>query len=268
MGGAQKGNLRNAYNTAIKNQESVLFDETDTEKVETRISFVGKPAALQDSDTASNTDKESREIDKSMRVHDKKWRAFSYSIEAAKFFELAIRKPRNKCKHTTQNIKSALYGCYLLFVNHHGSPTASKDLSSYFALYSVVLALDITLLINFSFHIFMKGDNFPNFGWIFFFVLFGVPYLSPIFALVATVKGDYSWLKLSGNMNAMCVLFNYPLTAFACFVTGDDRIFLIVIAFMLVVKCALSFVSAKIGMFLTNPRYGSNHATLRKVMRA
>jgi len=120
-------------------------------------------------------------------VRDKKWRAFSYSIEACKLFELALRKPRNKCKHSLYFFKNFLNGTYRLFINHHGSPTTNKDISSYFALYAAVLALDITLLINFSFHIFMKGDNFKNFGWVFFFVLFGVPYLSPIFAVIATV---------------------------------------------------------------------------------
>jgi len=183
-------------------------------------------------------------------------------------FELAIRKPRNKCKHNVYTLKSALYGTYLLFINHHGSPTASKDLSSWFMLYSVVLALDIIVLINFTFHIFLKGDNFPNFGWVFFFILFGVPYLSPIFAVLSAVKGDKGWLKLTGNMNAMCVCFNYPLTFLACWLTDDDPFYLLVIVFMLIVKCGLSFISAKIRMYLANPRYGQNHSTIRKIMNA
>ena len=267
---SKTGNLRSAYNAAVKNQESVLFDETDNEKVESKASYVGEPTALAKKDSASDAGegKGDRDEDKSVKVKDKKWRAFSCSIEASKLFELAIRKPRNKWKHKAYYLKSALYGTYLLFINHHGSPTAAKDLSSFFMLYAVVLALDITTLINFTFHIFMKGDNFPNFGWVFFFILFGVPYLSPIFAALSAFKGDEISLKLNGNMNAMCVCFNYPLTFLACWISGDDRFYFVVIAFMLLIKCALSFLSAKIRVYLANPRYGQNHNTIRKIMSA
>jgi hypothetical protein len=135
-------------------------------------------------------------------------------------------------------------------------------------LYSALLAFDITVLINFTLHIFAKGDNFPNFGWVFFFILFGVPYFSPLFALFAAVQGSNGWLKLSGNMNSMCVCFNIPLTAFACMATGDDPFYLIILAFMMVLKCGLSALSAKIGQFLVNPRYGQNRASIRKILKA
>ena len=144
-------------------------------------------------------------------------------------------------------IKNFFNGTYRLFINHHGSPTVQKDLSYYFALYSVLLAFDVTVLINFTLHIFAKGDNFPNFGWVFFFILFGVPYFSPLFAIFAAVQGSNGWLKLSGNMNSMCVCFNIPLTAFACIATGDDSFYLIILAMMMVIKCGLSALSAKIG---------------------
>jgi len=54
---SKTGNLRSAYNTAVKNQESVLFDETDTEKIESKITYVGKPTAMTKKDSASDDDK-------------------------------------------------------------------------------------------------------------------------------------------------------------------------------------------------------------------
>lgn len=72
----------------------------------------------------------------------------------------------------------------------HGAPPNTKDLSGYFMFYACMLALDILLLVNFTFHIFAKQDNFKNFGWVFLFVLFGVPYLSPMFAFLAALTGN------------------------------------------------------------------------------
>ena len=154
-------------------------------------------------------------------------------------------------------------------MNHQGSPTAAiatEDFTCMFMLYSIVVALDITNLINFTFHIFRKGDdNFENFGWVFFFVLFGVPYLSPLFAFISALKGSPRWLKLTGNMNSMCVCFNYPLTLLACVISRDDPYYLVFIVWMMFTKCALSFVSGKIRMYLYNPRYGENLVTIREM---
>lgn len=128
-----------------------------------------------------------------------------------------------------------------------------------FMIYSIVVALDITNLINFTHHIFRSGDdNFENFGWVFFFVLFGVPYLSPLFAFWAALKGSPKWLKITGSMNSMCVCFNCPLTLLACVISRDDPYYLVFIVWMMIVKCLLSFISGKIRMYLYNPRYGEN----------
>ena len=47
---------------------------------------------------------------------DKTRRAFSISIESSKAFELAIRKPRKKCKHNITRIKGFFYGLYLILM--------------------------------------------------------------------------------------------------------------------------------------------------------
>lgn len=159
-------------------------------------------------------------------------------------------------------LKKVLYAVYLLFIKHQGTPTPTintEDFTCMFMVYSVVCAMDITCLINFTYHIFRPGDdNFENFGWVFFFVLFGVPYLSPLFAFWAAFRGSAKWLKISGEMNTMCVTFNYPLTLLACIISHDDPYYLVFIVWMMIVKCLLSFVAGKIRMYLYNPRYGEN----------
>jgi len=83
---------KDAYDTAVQRQESILFDETDSEKIESKISYVRKI----DMDTQEETQNE----DKVIKVVDKKFRAFSYSIDSCKLFEIAIRKPRVGAKYT------------------------------------------------------------------------------------------------------------------------------------------------------------------------
>lgn len=133
-------------------------------------------------------------------------------------------------------------------------------------LYSIIFAVDITCLINFSFHCFLNSKNFSSFGWVFTFILFGVPFFAPLFAIISAFTGSESWLRLSGNMNSMCVCVNYPVTFLVCLITHDDPMYLVMIVFMLVVKCCLSAITAKIRMYLNNPRFAQNNATLTKIM--
>ena len=106
---------------------------------------------------------------KAVKLVDKTRRAFSISIESSKAFELAIRKPRRKLKHKFTRVRAQMYGLYLLLMKHFGSPTKSNDLNMVFALFAAVLTLDIMLLVNYTYHIFMPKDNFNQFGWAFFF---------------------------------------------------------------------------------------------------
>jgi len=149
----------------------------------------------------------------------------------------------------------------------HGAPPNTKDLSSYFMFYACMLALDILLLVNFTFHIFIKPSNFKSFGWAFTLVLFGVPYLSPIFAFLAALTGNQNMLKLTGNMNSMTIVFNIPLTALMCVWNNDDVLYLLMLAVMLVTKSVLSLITAKIRMYLSNPRFASNNSKLIKILR-
>lgn len=90
------------------------------------------------------------------------------------------------------------YGFYLLFMKNHGTPPKSKDITGVLMLYSMLLTLDLLLLSNITLEIFSPIDdyeNFRNFGWVFFFVYFGVPYLAPIVGLIAAVKKSDSMMR-------------------------------------------------------------------------
>ena len=158
-------------------------------------------------------------------------------------FEIALRKPRDKIKHRMANIKSCVYAIWLLFINHMGTPSYRKDLTCTFILYSILMSFDITLLVNFTFHCFAE-DNFYRFGFIFFFILFGVPFFSAIFHLVAAVTGKDSMLRAAGNMNSMLISINYPLTLVALIVMGDAVEYKVMLVLMTMNKCALSFLTA------------------------
>jgi len=131
-------------------------------------------------------------------------------------------------------------------------------------LYAAILAFDIGVLINFTFHIF-REHNFDKFGWVFTFVLFGVPYLAPVYAIMSAIMGSEKMLRISGNLNSMTVCFNYLLTFFACYISADDLMYLIMLGFMFLFKSILSAITAKIRMYLSNPRYGWNEEALGRI---
>lgn len=161
-------------------------------------------------------------------------------------------------KHEVTRIRAWIYGVFLLLMKHHGSPTNSKDLYRIFALFAAVLTIDILLLINFTLHIFIPVTNFYEFGWLFFFIFFGIPYFSPLIAFFAAMTGNDQLLKTTGNMNSMMICFNIPLTVIFQWIYDDDPIYYLLLATMIFVKVCLSAVSAKVRMYLINPRYSKN----------
>ena len=263
---------RDAYQLAVNREESVLFDQTDQDTEEEKITYAARPRSNTQLDSNANLESSAQmHLDptdkvKTIRLIDKTRRAFSISIESSKAFELAIRKPRNKLKHQITRFRAWIYSTYLLLMKHHGSPTNSKDLNYVFALFAAVLTIDILLLINFTLHIFIPKTNFNEFGWLFFFVFFGIPYLSPLIAFIAAMSGNDQLLKTTGNMNSMMICFNIPLTLGFMFIHNDDPIYYLLLAFMVFVKVCLSGVSAKVRMFLINPRYSKNQEKLSKIL--
>jgi len=201
-----------------------------------------------------------------VKLVDKSRRAFSLSIDSSKAFELALRKPRNKWKHKVTRCRGDVYGMYLLFMKHQGSPPGMKDLNWIFTLYSAVLALDIMMLINFTMHIFTPSENFKLFGWSFMFVFFAIPYLSPAFALVAAITGSDTALQITNNMNALMITFNIPITMILSLWNHDDPVYCLLLTLMVATKIGLSALGAKVRMFLINPRYSKNKLKLMKIL--
>lgn len=169
-------------------------------------------------------------------------------------FEVSIRKPRGGCAYHASGTLGLIQGIWKLFINRHGSPPDSKDLSTFFMAYAVVLAVDAAVLISFCFHAFFNRRNITHLG-IAFSAFWGLPYLTPLVATCAACKGSASLLKLTGEMIAVTVALNYPVTFILCLVNGDDPIYLITMALMLVCKIILSYLTAKIRVYLSNPRF-------------
>jgi hypothetical protein len=192
---------------------------------------------------------------KAIKLVDKTRRAFSISIDSSKAFELAIRKPRRKLKHTITNIRAAIYSVYLLLMKHHGSPPGAKDLSLLFAFYGSLVAIDVMMLINYTIHIFIPYTNFTHFGWAFFFVIFMVPYLAPILSVIGCATGSDQLLKTVGNLNSIMITINLPLTVFFSWMSNEDPVYYLFIIVMIAVKVFQSSAVAKVRMFLINPRY-------------
>ena len=212
-----------------------------------------------------DTQEETQSEDKIIKCVDKKFRAFSYTIDSCKLFEIAIRKPRTKYKYQWSQVKSFFNGIFMLFINHMGSPTASRDLKFTMFMYCLVLSFDVAMLSNFTFHCF-NGHNFEHFGFAFFFLPLLVPYFSPFLHIVSAFTGNDNILRMAGNMNTMTVCINYPLTFFFMCCYSDIAEFKILLVMMLSSKITLSYLTAQIRQYLRNPRYGSNEYQLRLIM--
>jgi len=150
-----------AFQGAIQREESVLFDETDNQIEEEKVSYITKGSNQQNQYLPQISSDSSLQKDQDqIPLIDKTKRAFSLSIESSKAFELAIRKPRKKMKHKITSVRSGLYGIYLLLMKHHGSPTKAKDFGTIFILYSMFIAIDCMLLFNYTLHLFVPTRNY------------------------------------------------------------------------------------------------------------
>lgn len=158
-------------------------------------------------------------------------------------------------KHRFTAFRSSLYGFYLLLMKHQGSPTKSKDFNLIFILYSALIAIDCLVLFNYSLHIFIPISHYEQFGWAFFWFYFGVPYFSPMLALASAYTGNLEMIKIMGNMNSMMIMFNIPLTIVMSIIWDEDPLYYLVLIFMVMLKVAISALSAKVRHFMINPRF-------------
>ena len=269
-----ENNAKLAYKIAVEKQESVLFDDTDQDNEEERVTFAhtgGKNLLRNDTvddltQVSSNHQDGSGKI-KAVKLVDKTKRAFSISIESSKAFELAIRKPRRKWKHYITRIRAYLYGVFLLLMKHHGKPPARQDVTIFLVVLAGVLGFDVLLLANFCFHISLPPSNFAAFGWAFVLTYPLVPFLSPLMAIAAAITGSPNLLKSVGNLNATMILVNLPLTVLLAYLNHDDPQYLLMLTLMAFVKVAISGVTAKVVQHLINPRYEKNQQKLKKILK-
>lgn len=150
-----------AFKVATENVESILFDENDNDKDESKVTIANGevPELNQSSDER-----------KTAKLVDKHKRAFSISIESSKAFELAIRKPRRKLHHHWTRLKGMFYSLYVLFLKHHGHPVQMKNVTPFYVIMALIVALDFMLVGVFLFHVTNPAVNWTRFGWAFFWV--------------------------------------------------------------------------------------------------
>ena len=132
---------------------------------------------------------------------------------------------------------------------------------------SFITALDIILLMNFTFHISFPPSNYSTFGWAFVFMPPFIPYMSPVAAIAACASGEIGYFRTVNNLNAVTVLFNIPFTMLFAMSSHDDPVFIFILLLMILVKAAFSAISAKISHHLDNPKYFSNHDKLKKIFQ-
>jgi len=65
-------------------------------------------------------------------------------------------------------------------------------------------------------------------------------------------------MKLTAEMMGFMVCFNYPLTFILCVIKRDKLEYLIEIILMLTCKVLLAYLTSKIRVYLSNPRYSQN----------
>ena len=111
------------------------------------------------------------------------------------------------------------------------------------------------VLFNYSLHIFVPFTHYEQFGWAFFWFYFGVPYFSPILAIMTAYTGKYEYMKMMGNMNSMMIMFNIPLTMAMSVIWNEDPLYYLVLILMVMLKVMISGLSAKIRHYMINPRF-------------
>jgi hypothetical protein len=67
-------------------------------------------------------------------------------------------------------------------------------------------------------------------------------------------------------MNSMMICFNIPLTVYLSWIKKDDIVYLLILAGMVAIKILISGISAKVRMYLINPRYSKNREKLDKIL--
>mmetsp|Transcript_4035 Transcript_4035/g.6815 ORF Transcript_4035/g.6815 Transcript_4035/m.6815 type:complete len:761 (+) Transcript_4035:2773-5055(+) len=291
----EKGKTK--YRDAISRNESVLFDESDSQLNEERLLLVNDaqattlplmPDAKSDDQIDSTVDNSSKEEASftgvpglegvKVIVHgtthklvDASLRAFSTTIESSKSFEAALRKPRRKMKHRAMEAKSVVNAFYMLFFKNVGSASMTKDPTQMIMVYSLTLALDLLLLTSITLEILSPEDDYENmtiFGWAFLLFYPLVPYLAPLVGVLGALRKDISLMRALGNLNSFAIAFNVFISCLLCLFWHDDPAYLLMFLVFVLNKMVISAVSARLRQYMANPRFASNQHKLQKMMRS
>mmetsp|Transcript_41315 Transcript_41315/g.62935 ORF Transcript_41315/g.62935 Transcript_41315/m.62935 type:complete len:342 (-) Transcript_41315:60-1085(-) len=272
------------FQSAVRRQESILFDDNDSQNVESQISFKNPNREKDGNSYLPNTSKATEKAtpDAEAIVSDQRSNsiapakvisrsisAFSVTIASTKAFEIAIRKPRKKWKHAYAQAWADVYGTFLMAFKYHGEPPDRKDYNIILLVFSMLLTLDVVMVINFFVEIMTPGEedfSYDKWGWAFLFVYFGLPIAAPIVGFVGAMWKDPEVMKEMSNLNSIMLTFNIPLAVLSSIVTGGDPVFLLMFAFFTLLKMGISIISGKIRQVMSNPRYASNRNRLSKIL--
>jgi hypothetical protein len=147
-----------------------------------------------------------------VKIMDKNRRAFSFSLDSTKSFEVSLKKPRNSCKEKCTRQRASCYACWILTFKHHGKAPGKNGLYAIFFAYAFMVALDLMCMMSMFAHIFGPISNMKTIGITFLLCYPGIAVLAPILGTLGCLFGSPRLLRHYSSMNASCVLVNYPLT--------------------------------------------------------
>jgi hypothetical protein len=147
-----------------------------------------------------------------VKIIDKSRRAFSFSLDSTKSFEMSLKKPRNSLKETCTRHRAHCYALWILSFKHHGKAPGKNGLFAIFFAYAFMIALDLMLMMSMCAHLMGPISNLKTIGITYLLCYPGIAVLAPIFGTLGCLFGSPNLLRYSSSMNSACVLVNYPAT--------------------------------------------------------
>lgn len=147
-----------------------------------------------------------------VKIIDKSRRAYSFSLDSTKAFEMSLKKPRNGCGDRCTRFRAILYAFWLLIFKHHGRAPGKSGLYAIFFAFSLCVALDLVLVCSMMNHLTGPISNLSSIGIPFLCVYPLIAVLAPGYGALGCITGSADFLRTYSMMNATCVLINYPAT--------------------------------------------------------
>jgi len=147
-----------------------------------------------------------------VKIIDKSRRAFSFSLDSTKSFEMSLKKPRNSCGEKCTRHRATCYAWWILTFKHHGKAPGKTGLYGLFFAFAFFVALDLMLMMSMFAHIMGPITNLKTIGIPFLLFYPFIAFFGPICGTLGCLFGNPNLLKLQSSMNSSCVLVNYPLT--------------------------------------------------------